>query len=458
MRNGLRRVAGVVRRAMGQPDPAAAKLAEVAVSLQRELAGLQHDIAGLAARLAAVRQRNDDLLAGHRRALDDRAALAELPAARPRSDRLTIEGSVRHRLRIARLSVGEPVALPFSRWMGETRCASTSPDVKELWDRLLSLEAATDDLLRGEPAAVLDFPDAIVARRDALHVSLMPDPRVRDRHRVLAVPKLTYDFPQRKIQNFGHWLLDCLPQVMALAAVAPEATFLLPDTLKGFHRRVLALGGIAAHQILPWDGAPVSAARLLVQEGDGRIGRGRPHASFMALRRRLLASAPPSSGSTASGRRVYVSRRDAKNLRQWLSNPDEVEDLFRSRGFEVLVMAECPLEEQIRIFREARVVAGISGAGLADALFSPPGTHLLVLVSDSLVRWYASEAGARSGWMNGYAAGGELNLAALGDSPRFYAHLAAACEQYCHTFVGGDVMPIEALTGFLDATLRRVAE
>jgi hypothetical protein len=458
MRNGLRRVAGVVRRALGQPDPVAAKLAEAAASLQRELDGLQQDLAGLTARVAAVRQRNDELLAGQRRALDDRAALTELPAARPRSDRLSIEGSARRRLRIARLSVGDPVALPFSRWMGETRCASTSPDVNELWDRLLSLEAATDDLLRGEAAAVLDIPDAVVSRRESLHVSLTPDPDVRDHHRALAVPKLTYDFPQRKVQNFGHWLLDCLPQVMALAAVAPDATFLLPDTLKGFHRRVLALGGIADHQILPWDGAPVSAARLLVQEGDGRIGRGRPHASFMALRRRLLAAAPPPSGPTARGRRVYVSRRDAKDLRQWLSNPDEVEDLFRSRGFEILVMAECPLDEQIRVFREARVVAGISGAGLADVVFSRPGTHLLVLVSDSLVRWYASEAGARSGWMTGYAAGGDLNLAALGDSPRFYAHLAAACEQYCHTFVGGDVMPIDALTGFLDAALQRVGE
>ena len=439
---------------MGQPDPAAAKLAETAASLQRELDGLQQDLAGLAVRLTAARQRNDALLAWHRDALDDRAALTGLPVARPRSDRLTIEGSVRHRVRIARRLVGDPVALPFSRWMGETRCASTAPDVKALWDRLLSLEGATDDLLRGAPAAVLDIPDGIVSKDEALHVSLTPDPRVRDRHRVIAVPKLTYDFPQRKVQNFGHWLLDGVPQVMALAAVAPDATFLLPDTLKGFHRRVLALGGIAEHQILPWTGVPVSAARLLVQEADGRIGRGRPHASFMALRRRLLASAPPASGEP--GRRVYVSRRDAKDLRQWLINQDEVEELFRSRGFETVVMADCPLEEQIRIFREAQVVAGISGAGLADVVFSRPGAHLLVLVSDSLVRWYASEAGARSGWTTGYAAGGDLNLAALGDSPRFYAHLAAACEQYCHTFVGADVMPLDPLARFVDAALQRV--
>jgi capsular polysaccharide biosynthesis protein len=439
---------------MGQPDPAVAKLADAASALQQELAELQQDVAGLAAQLGAVRQQQELALSEHRRALDVRAGLTELPAARARSDRLTIAGPVRSRLRISRLAVGEPVALPFSRWMGETECASESFDVAEMWGRLLALEAATDDQLRGEPAAVLDVPDAVVASRDGLHVALAPAATTGDRLGTVAVPKLTYDFPPRKVQNFGHWLLDCLPQVMALATVAPDATFLLPDTLKGFHRRVLALGGIAEHQIRPWDGAPVAAARLLVQDADGRIGRGRPHASFVALRRRLLASAPP-SGPAAATRRIYVSRRDAKGLRQWLSNQEAVEDLFRSRGFEILVMAECPLEDQIRIFREARVVAGISGAGLADAAFSPPGTHLLVLVSDSLVRWYASEAGARSGWMNGYAAGGALNLAALGDSPRFYAHLAAACEQYCHTFVGGDVMPIDTLARFVDAVLRR---
>ena len=116
-------------------------------------------------------------------------------------------------------------------------------------------------------------------------------------------------------------------------------------------------------------------------------------------------------------------------------------------------MADVPFDDQARLFRDARVVAGISGAGLTDLLFSPPGTHAIVLISDSLMRWYADDRGARSCWSDGRR-GGEL--AELGDSPRFYAHLAAAFEQYCHTFVGGDDMPLDTLAAFVDETLARV--
>jgi hypothetical protein len=111
-------------------------------------------------------------------------------------------------------------------------------------------------------------------------------------------------------------------------------------------------------------------------------------------------------------------------------------------------MAECPLDEQIRLFSEASIVAGVSGAGLSDILFTPPGAQVLVLISESFVRWYADTRGQRSAWTRT----GETPLAALGDSPRFYAHLAAACEQYCHCFVGSDEMPL----GDVDAFVRDV--
>ena len=47
-------------------------------------------------------------------------------------------------------------------------------------------------------------------------------------------------------------------------------------------------------------------------------------------------------------------------------------------------------------------------------------------------------------------------LAALGDSPRYQAYLAAALEQRCHMFVAGDRMPVQPLTNFLDEVLAEV--
>jgi capsular polysaccharide biosynthesis protein len=266
----------------------------------------------------------------------------------------------------------------------------------------------------------------------------------------LAIPRFTYDFPGGKLDNFGHWLVDCLPHVLALSTIDPQATFLLPAPVKRFQRALLSLVGVTDSQMLPWNGEPIESSRLLVLESDGRIGGGRPLSSLMHLR--SLVAAPEAVPGERPRRRIYVSRRDAAARRSWIANEREVEALFHDRGFDVLVMSECPLEEQVRLFRSAAVVAGISGAGLADIVFAPAGTHVMVLTTDSLIRWYAKPGRGRAKWAND-AGAKETNLAAFGDSPRFYAHLAAACEQVCHSFMSGDHVPLDALAAFVDEVL-----
>ena len=233
-----------------------------------------------------------------------------------------------------------------------------------------------------------------------------------------------------------------------MLAVSPDALVILPEPLARFQRATLALIGVEEHQMHPWNGDPITGERLLLFAHDGRIGGGRP-LSLLPLMQKLFLKAAP---ATARRRRLYVSRRDAKRSRRWLSNEDAVESLFASRGFDVLVMGDCPLDDQVRAFRDAHVVAGISGAGLSNIVFSAPGTHVIVLHSDSLVRWYAVDTRARSTWSRAERArAGEL--AALGDSPRFYAHLAASLSQYCHSFLSADEMPLDELSEFLDDVL-----
>lgn len=405
----------------------------------------------LSQRVEEARMRAEALVELHRRDIDARAAFGGFTGATLLSDAMTLDGSPTQRLRVRRHEVGEPVTRSFGDWLGVMRCATEADDVRRLWDVLLAREAQSDGVLRGGTNAVLDIPDALVSAAPAgrLHVSMRRLASTAS-PRVVAVPRFAYVSPPRKLRNFGHWLLDCAPQIVALTMVAPEATILLPGPLRAFHRWTLLELGLRDSQILQWDGSPVACPRLLVFESDGRTGGGRPLSALMQLRSRLRAGGDGTGGGRT--RRIYVSRRDARAKRRWAGNQAAIEALFRERGFEVLSMAECPLDEQARIFRDARVVAGVSGAGLTNLIFSAPGTHAIVLVSDSLIRWYADGRGSRSLWARGVR-GGRGQLAALGDSPRFYAHLAAAFEQVCHYFVGSDEMPIDRLSEFLDTVL-----
>lgn len=447
----------ILRRAPRPPDTdgtAAASDAEAVAALRRELTEVREAVSALRVQAADASRQTEQLLAAERGRVNDRASLAGLPRARLLSTSIALEGPAAARMRVRRVSVGELVERPFSRSFGITRCATESADVRELWERLLAFEAACgEDVLRGLPSTVLDVADATVSVADgaALRISLggVHQPSAP----VVAVPRFTYDYPARKANNFGHWLLDCVPQVAVLAKMAPEALFLLPHRYKAFQHATLSLLGLEHRQFIPWDGSPVECSRLLALESDGRTGGGRPFSPLMEVRRRLAARAE--DGSAGGHRRLYVSRRDAGAGRQWVTNESDVEALFLSRGFEVVVMGECSLDQQVRMFREAEVVAGVSGAGLTDIVFSSRGTHVIVLLSDALIRWYADEDGARSLWSGARGNKGK-QLAAFGDSPRFYAHLTAGFEQVCHSFVAGDQMPLGQLSGFLDDVLAEV--
>jgi hypothetical protein len=425
-------------------------------ALQHELNAVRTALGDLSSALATLQTDTQALLGASQHEAQELARLGALSGARLAADGIRLVGPPSARLRTRRVQSGAAVDVSFGRQMGLMVVDSTEPDVRELWDLVLARESGcTDDRLRGAPSTALDIRHATVAlgaghtievTLDSTGAAASPAPTT------VAVPKLTYHFTARKLRNFGHWLLDGLPQIAALDALAPDAVFLLPDPLKNVYRATLGLLGIADDRIRPWDGTPVPCSRLLVLEDDARAGGGRPLSALLAMRRRLLDRYGVADGPGTN--RIYVTRRDAKRHRRWVTNEAEVERLFTSRGFNIMSMNDVPLPEQVRRFASAQVVAGASGAGLADIVFAPPGAHVITLVSDELMRWYAAEGQSRALWTTPAATGGEL--AQLGDSPRFYAHIAAAFGQISHYFAGPDQVRIDHLATFLDDVLARV--
>jgi hypothetical protein len=437
----------------------------VSASVDEPLAELRHEIGHAAERLralesvvGALRTAADDLLASARDALAQQALIAGIGPPRLLTNVVALHGSASRRLRVRRHRVGAAIQRPFTPWIGLTRTVNNAADVRESWDALLARERrAGDGGLRAGPSTVLDVGAAAVSARPDGMLDVVLDRRLAASGPALAVPRFVHALASRKHTNVAHWMFDCLPQASALLRVAPEANVLVPSALKRFHQATLALAGVTPDRAVEWHGEPVSAPRVLIFESDGRLGGGRPLSALIEMRDRMFAA---SSRVRSLGRRLFISRRDARRKRQWASNEPDIEQLFASRGFEIV----CPTDHEpsalIQMFGEASVVAGLNGAGLSHILFAPAGTHLLVLFTNSLLRWYAREGDARSLWRNDQG-GSAGELAALGDSPRFFAHAAATFEQYCHAFVSDDEVPVEVLAVFLDEVLdaaRRTAQ
>ena len=78
-----------------------------------------------------------------------------------------------------------------------------------------------------------------------------------------------------------------------------------------------------------------------------------------------------------SSDRIYLSRRDARIYRN-LVNELEIEKIFNSFGFKIIMPSELSAEEKIQLFSKAKYIAGALGAGFTYAPFAIDAQHIIL--------------------------------------------------------------------------------
>lgn len=167
--------------------------------------------------------------------------------------------------------------------------------------------------------------------------------------------------------NYYHFLFECLPRLAVLEAAGHvHVPLIVPDPLKAWQLEMLERVGVARDRLTPFANGHVQAERLLWAASPEYIDFPTP---FVArwLRERLLQRA-----TAGAERRLFVRRTTTRRV----ANEDEVLKALRRHGFEVVDNDRLTVAEQINAYSEARVVVGVHGAGLANAVFAPDMTLL----------------------------------------------------------------------------------
>lgn len=90
------------------------------------------------------------------------------------------------------------------------------------------------------------------------------------------------------------------------------------------------------------------------------------------------------------GKAVFVSRKSASVRR--LVNDQQARALLCSLGFRVLECERLTLRQQVQEFSSADIVVGLHGAGLTNIIYSPKGSHVIEILSNSPCKIYESLA------------------------------------------------------------------
>lgn len=231
---------------------------------------------------------------------------------------------------------------------------------------------------------------------------------------------------------FGHWLLHRLPQIYLGRKVIADARVLL-DSNPTFAPELLGLIGVAPEEILvlePGELGYLHIERLVVSSPAAQEDNGTKRIDsriFDAIRDEILGG-PVNLG--ALGPRIYLSRRGDKNQRSGCVNRRVLEREAENSGFEIVVLENLTLSEQLSIAARTRVVVSELGSQSSWVCFSSDVQSIGVM-GPTLPSLNSLRGSFHHPWSRGFAlARGALFLGGRversGDKARWFAASKAA--------------------------------
>lgn len=184
--------------------------------------------------------------------------------------------------------------------------------------------------------------------------------------------------------HYGHFITETLSTFWIFAGLDMASfdyvlfhPFVFGLSRPDYSHYCLARFGIAPEQVRFASDEVLRCAHLTVPERLLRLN----HSADVGLRwvyERIAAEAERPPGRPE---RVYLSRRrfSRRNFDRVMANEVLIENVFRTRGFEIVYPETLPFFQQIGFYRHCTVLAGLSGTALHNALFMRPGATLIEL-------------------------------------------------------------------------------
>src|SRR6185437_6092546 len=202
--------------------------------------------------------------------------------------------------------------------------------------------------------------------------------------------------------NYAHFLTEVVPRLLIADSVSSlkGLPVILDAWIDPAHRNLIDLFNTENRRIIEsWIGQPLFCRRLIdvspcsyappeyrdVFEGkDFKT----PPPDVYCFNRRALAlvrerahDLAPAAGWV--GRKLYISRKIAPhgNARS-IVNVSQIDEMFREKtDFDLIEPGALLPQDQIALFREARVVVAPAGAALANLVFTEPGCKVICLAA-----------------------------------------------------------------------------
>lgn len=96
--------------------------------------------------------------------------------------------------------------------------------------------------------------------------------------------------------------------------------------------------------------------------------------------------------------KAYLEKIDEfRSQQRYYKDEKELEDFFRSEGYEIVYAEDYGLIDQIKLFSEAKTIVSVAGAGLFNLLWGNQDTRVIEIMTNPLYRYHFKEFGEHVG-------------------------------------------------------------
>lgn len=178
--------------------------------------------------------------------------------------------------------------------------------------------------------------------------------------------------------SYGHMLLEAVPK-LAMVGAAPAGIRVVTSTHA--YQPVFAALGADRDRVTEFRG-PLFCSTAYIPDPPVDL-TGNFHISARAAYVRLGRLATKSKISPK--RRIFFSR--SRIAARKMVNEAEIEGIFAARGFDVIHPELLPVPDQIRLAKDAEMIAGPGGSAMHNLVFSPPETKAMIICSS---HWFVN--------------------------------------------------------------------
>ncbi len=207
--------------------------------------------------------------------------------------------------------------------------------------------------------------------------------------------------------HYFHWICDSLPRMIQIRNYTDSYPVLIPDSFMKYDYIMSSLNKLKINYLIYEHDQKYKINELLISSHVADSG------NYKKENITELAKSFKTEQNMKNLKKIWVSREKSKHRK--IVNEVNIKDILLKYNYEIFYPEDHDYLDQISLFSNAKVVAGLHGGGLTNIIYAPRDTILLEVrrESDDLNNCYftlASELDMKYFYLNAKRLGDDLYI------------------------------------------------